>query len=122
MTLRASRRALAATLLLLACLCLIFYHRQNAGLQTGGAISLPKMLWLAYAIAAWFVLPFFLWRDARLDARLRRVFGVFWLLMIARGAAELPLLYFFEHWNPLYGIAHDVVCVVAIARVALAPR
>jgi hypothetical protein len=114
MTLLASRRALAIVLLLLAGVALLFYYRQNAGLQTGGGISLPKMLWLTYAIAGWFVLPFFLWRDVRLEAPLRRMFGVFWLLMVARGAIELPLLYFAQHWNPLYGISHDVVCMAVI--------
>src|SRR5262249_42949260 len=33
----------------------------------------------------------------------------------------LPLLYFFEHWNPLYGIAQDVVCIVAILALRRGP-
>jgi hypothetical protein len=44
----------------LAGLAALFYSRQNAGLQVGGAISIPKMLWLSYALATWFVLPPFL--------------------------------------------------------------
>src|SRR5262245_12828931 len=114
MSLRKMRVVLAATLLSLGGLAVCFYLRQNAGLQTGGAISLPKMLWLTYALAAWFVLPAFLWRDVRLQAPLRRLFGGFWLLMVLRGAIELPLLYLVEHWNPVYGITHDLSCVALI--------
>jgi hypothetical protein len=95
-------------------MALVFYVRQNAGLQTGGAISPPKMLWLTYALAAWFVMPFFLSQDRRLTPSVRKVFGWFWLLMLLRGAAELLLLYLVGHWNPLYGISHDVLCILAI--------
>src|SRR5262245_14337470 len=106
MTTRSLRIWLAVVLALLAAACVVFYRRQNAGLQVGGAISLPKMLWLSYALAAWFIVPFFLWRDARLVPAVRRVFGVFLLLLLARGAVQLPLMYVFQHWNPLYNIGY----------------
>jgi hypothetical protein len=105
---------LSLTLALLAALGVAFYYRQNAGLQVGGAISPPKMLWLAYALTAWFVVPFFLWRDARLSAPVRRLFGAFWALMVARGIVEMILMYGFHHWNPIYGIGHDATCVLLI--------
>ena len=104
----AFRFGLAGCLGLLAAVAFIFYQRQNAGLQVGGAISLPKMLWLTYAIAAWFVLPAFLWRDARLSDPVRRLFGGFWVFMMARGLVELFLVYQVGHWSPWYGIAHDL--------------
>src|SRR4051794_24958418 len=114
MNLRSIRVRLGLALLLLAGLCLAFYHRQNSGLGLGGPISLPKMFWLGYALAAWFVVPFFLWHDSRLDASVRRVFSVFWLLMAARGIAEMVLLHVFHHWTPVYGISHDLLCMAAL--------
>jgi hypothetical protein len=114
MSLRATRLGLAAGLSVVAALALAFYHRQNSGEHLGGPISLPKTLWLAYAVAAWLVVPFFLWRDERLDARVRRLFGVYWWLWIVRGAVELVLLLGFQHWTPLYGISHDALCLLAL--------
>jgi hypothetical protein len=114
MSYRAVRVRLALSLLLLAGACAVFYSRQNAGPGLGGPISVPKMLWLAYALAAWFVVPFFLWRDARLDPGVRRVFGVFWAVMALRGGAEMVLLHAFHHWTPVYGISHDLLCMLLL--------
>src|SRR5258705_4425522 len=114
MTTRSLRIWLALTLALFAAACVVFYQRQNAGLQIGGAISLPKMLWLSYALAAWFVMPFFLWRDERLLSAVRRVFGVFLLLLIVRGAVQLPLMYVFRHWNPLYNIGYTLFTLLVV--------
>ncbi len=114
MNIKTIRKSLAATLTVLAAVAVVFYLRQNAGLQTGGEISLPKMLWLAWAIAAWFVVPVFLWRDARLTPDVRRLFGVFWGVMMVRGMVEMVLIYGFGHWHPLYGITHDVLCLVLV--------
>ena len=102
------RFGFAGCLGLLAVVAVVFYQRQNAGLQVGGGISLPKMLWLTYAIAAWFIVPAFLWRDARLSSPVRRLFGAFWIFMMARGLIELFMLYQVGHWSPWYGIAHDL--------------
>jgi hypothetical protein len=110
MSTRALRVGLALGLALLAGVGIVFYHRQNAGAQVGGPISLPKMLWLVYAIAAWYVVPPFLWRDERLEPAVRRVFGVFWAWMLGRGVIELVMLYVFVHWNPLYGVAFNMGC------------
>ena len=60
MTLRSIRLWLGGLLLVALATTTFFYFRQNAGLQVGGAISLPKMAWLSYALTAWFLLPFFL--------------------------------------------------------------
>jgi hypothetical protein len=108
------RRWLALSLVFLGIAGFWFYQRQNVGMQIGGAISLPKMLWLTYALAVWFVLPFFLWRDARLDSSVRRLFGVFWIAMMIRGILELVLLYAVVHWHPVYGISHDVFCLLLV--------
>lgn len=108
MSLTRVRIGLAVMLAVLVVASLFFYERQNTGLQVGGAISLPKMLWLFYALATWFILPPFLWLDARLDKRVRRLFAAFWLFMAARGVVEMTLIYQVGHWNPWYGIAHDL--------------
>ena len=107
-------RRLFLALTALVAIAIAFYYRQNAGLQVGGAISVPKMLWLTYAIAAWFVIPPFLWRDPRLDAGTRRLFGVFWGWMMARGVVELALIYTVGHWNPWYGIGHDLSAIALL--------
>src|SRR5688572_5041733 len=100
MRLRSQRLGLTIMLSALAALCVLFYTWQNSGQRIGGPISVPKILWLGYALAAWFVMPFFLWRDGRLAARVRQMYGFFWLLWLLRGAAELVLLFVFQHWTP----------------------
>ncbi len=111
MTTRRFRTVLSLSLCGLGLVAWIFYVRQNSGQQVGGAISVPKMLWLTYAIAAWFVVPPFLWRDSRIDGSVRRLFGVFWAAMLVRGVIEMVLVYGFSHWTPWYGIGHDLFCV-----------
>jgi len=116
MTLRAIRLWLGGLLLGALVITTVFYFRQNAGLQHGGEISLPKMAWLAYALIAWFLLPFFLWKDRRIDKSLRNLFRLFWLFMMARGIAEVVLIYVFGHWHPWYGIAHDGAALLLLVE------
>jgi hypothetical protein len=123
MKLPSLRWGLAIALVVLASAGVAFHHWQNTAATIGGPISVPKTLWLVYALAAWFVLPPFLWRDPRLAPGVRRLFGVFWLLMMLRGVVELFLLFVVVHWDPVYGISHDLLCIVAILflRRGLAP-
>jgi hypothetical protein len=107
---------LALAFAALAVASVAFYQRQNSGLQLGGTISLPKMLWLSYALASWFILPLFLFNDRRLDSAVRRVFRMFWVVMMTRGALELVLIYGFQHWSPIYGISHDLFCMLLLLR------
>jgi hypothetical protein len=95
----------------LAVLSLLFYARQNFSGQLGGRMSLAKLLWLDYALAAWFVLPFTLWRSPRVAPALRRVYGAHLFSFAARGAAELWMLYVTISWLPPYGIAHDLFTI-----------
>ena len=125
MTPRTIRVAGGFSLGALALVAIVFFQRQNAGLQPGGEISLPKMLWLAYAIGAWFVVPPFLAWDARLGQGSRRVFRVFWISMLVRGLVELGCMYGLGWWHPLAGIAHDLFSIgllLALRRRAGAPR
>ena len=36
-----------------------FYQGQNKGRRVGGPMSLPKIAWLSYALAAWYIVPAF---------------------------------------------------------------
>jgi hypothetical protein len=108
------RWALVAALAAMAAIAMLFYGRQNAGLQPGGAISLPKMLWLTYAVTAWLIIPLFLWRDATVAPAVRRLFKWFWIAMAARAGVELIMIYGFHHWHPLYAISHDLFCIALL--------
>lgn len=102
----------------LALVAAIFFWRQNFGGQIGGEMSVAKILWLHYAILAWFVIPAFLCRSAALSPAWRRVFAAHLLNFGARGAVELWLLYVTVGWSPVYGIAHDFFSIALIAVLA----
>jgi hypothetical protein len=102
----------------------VLYYRQNVAHQLGGPISLEKILWLNYALVAWFVMPYFLARHPALDANLRTILASFLASMVTRGAIEIWLLYVTLGWSPAYGIAHDLFNIALIGglRVRLACR
>lgn len=87
---------------------LVFYYRQNVSGQIGGPISVPKLLWLVYALVAWFVVPLFCWRARLLAPVLRRIYAFHFVCFALRGIAELWMLYVTVSWIPPYGIAHDL--------------
>lgn len=93
---------------------LAFYAVQNHLRPVGGDISLAKLAWLAYAVLFWFMLPALLAADPRLPAAWRRPFMALLVLMLARGLAELWMLYVSLNWLPWYGIAHDIVCAIVL--------
>ena len=95
-------------LLLTAAAASVFYYRQNHAGQVGGPISVEKMLWLAYAITAWYVMPACLLRHPTLARSLRVILGTFLASMLARGVIELWLIYVAFGWSPLYGVAHNL--------------
>jgi len=101
-------------LLLTAAASAVLYYRQNFTGQVGGPISVEKALWLNYTITAWFVVPAFLVWHPAVDRALRLILGSFLLSMIARGLVELWLIYVAFGWSPLYGISHDLSCIVLI--------
>lgn len=107
---RSLRRAVWASVVVLALAGIAFYHLQNSLRPVGGTISVPKAFWLAGAVFLWGVLPLFILADARLGAQLRRMFAALAALMLARGAIEGWMLYVTFNWSPWYGIAHDAVC------------
>jgi hypothetical protein len=97
-----------------------FFRRgQNKGANLGGEISLPKALWLNYALDAWFLVPFAFWRARAVSPELRRIYQAHLALFAARGAAELWLLYGAHAWIPPYGIAHDALVIAIITYLLL---
>ncbi|MDQ6684579.1 MAG: hypothetical protein M3Z16_05570 [Pseudomonadota bacterium] len=105
---------------------IVFHVAQNRLSLTGGGIAWPKSWWLGLAIVYWFVLPACLVLDRRLDAAARRPFAWLLALMAARAVVEGWMLYVSHSWSPLYGISHDVVCIVALlgasSAAATSPR
>lgn len=95
-----------------------FYWLQNHYRPIGGAISWPKLAWLAYALLLWVVLPALLSADPRLGQRWRLPFAALLSLMLARGLAEGWMLYVSLNWSPWYGMAHDVLCLLVLAAFA----
>lgn len=91
-----------------------FYVWQNHFAAQGGVIALPKALWLGLTIYYWLLLPPLLLAGGRLDARLARAYGWFWLPMLARALIELWLLYGGGGWRYAYGIAHDVFSLLLL--------
>ncbi len=92
----------------------IFYWGQNTRGNLGGEISLPKMIWLAYAVFTWFLLPAILYFDTSFEPHIRKRFLLFWWVMFPRGVIELILVYGFQHWSPWYGITHDLIAVMTL--------
>jgi hypothetical protein len=88
-----------------------FQLLQNQYGYIGGVISLPKLMWLGYALLFWMGLPLLIVADVRTPPMLARAFGALLVLMLARGLAELVMLYITKNWSPLYGIGHDLLCL-----------
>lgn len=115
------RHAARGAVLVLALLAVLFYQFQNSGRPVGGAIALPKLLWLAGALLLWGVLPPLLALDARLPPGLRRAFATLAGLMAARAVVEGWMLYVTFNWSPWYGIAHDALCALLLAGAVARP-
>ena len=98
-----------ATVIALAAVSLWFYYRQNFAGQIGGGMSIAKLLWLDYALVAWFIVPFFVARSPYIEPSLRRIYGVYLANFIVRGAIELWMLYVTVSWLPPYGDRKSVV-------------
>lgn len=111
------RPFLAATAVL-AVSSAVFFWRQNYAGQIGGEMSVAKILWLDYAIVAWFIVPAFLCRSPLLSRAWRVVFGAHLINFSTRAVIELWLLYVTIGWSPVYGIIHDLFSIALIAVLA----
>ncbi|MEA5581225.1 hypothetical protein VB620_07715 [Nodularia harveyana UHCC-0300] len=92
----------------------IFYNLQNSHHGLGGAIALPKVFWLGYAIWFWYFLPLLIGIDSRVSNQWRRLYWITWWNMALRAVVELGMMYFTHNWHPYYGIAHDLCSAVLI--------
>ncbi len=115
----ALRLALGIVLLLLAGLTVGFYLTQNHTGLIGGEVAFSKAVWLALAILFWLLLPALILVDARTVHASRRPFAWLLGLMAARGVIEGLMLYVYNNWSPLYGIAHDVLCIGVVGAMAM---
>jgi hypothetical protein len=86
-----------------------FARKQNRGERVGGAISLPKSLWLNYTLLSWFVIPATLLRRQGLSPGNRAALRAHLLSFTARGAAEMWMLYRTHTWRCAYGVGHDAI-------------
>ncbi len=98
----------------------VFRLAQERGWVVGGEIALPKLMWLGYAVLAWFLLPPLIARDGRVEAALRRLYAIFFWNMAARGAVELVMMYGWRSWHPYYGAAQDLFSIALIAGLSRA--
>lgn len=90
-----------------------FHRKQNSKKAwTGGPISWPKSIWLAYTITSWFLLPllFVVYPDLPPGLWVFYIFHLasWWL----RGPLELVMIYKWLNWTPKYGISHDIFHIV----------
>ncbi|HEX2207774.1 MAG TPA: hypothetical protein VHG93_08825 [Longimicrobium sp.] len=92
-----------------------FGRRQNRGNCMGGAMSLPKVLWLNYTLVSWFVIPAALLRRRALSPATRAALQAHLLSFTARGAAELWLLYRTHSWKVAYGVGHDAIDLAMVS-------
>ena len=98
----------AVAIVALAALC----GRRQARGGTGGAISRPKLVWLAFAVLLWFLVVHLVALDPAVQPAPRLLLAVFAAGMWLRGLAELFMLYVTRTWRPPYGVAHDVACLL----------
>ena len=107
---------------LIGLMAVSFYLVQNNGLLSGGAIALPKIIWLAYAILCWFCLPLLFILDSRIDPVWKSVYRIFLINMLARAVVELFMMYVMNNWSPYYGIAHDIFSILLLAMLMIVYR
>jgi hypothetical protein len=105
-----TRILIALGILLTVALGLALHHAQNSRSAPGGAISVPKLLWLVHATLVWLFICPALAADGSTPKGFRLLYGVFAGLMWARAPVELYLLYVAKSWRPPMGMAHDLIC------------
>ena len=116
---RGLRYAAIGSLLALAAATACFYLAQNRLGIIGGQIAFSKAAWLGIAVLFWLILPALICLDTRVAPAIRRPYALLLLLMSLRAVLEPPMLYWLKNWSPLYGIAHDVLCMGVLLWSAL---
>jgi hypothetical protein len=111
-----------ASVIALLAVSLWFYYRQNFAGQIGGTMSVAKLLWLDYALLAWFIVPCFVWRSPLIEPQLRGIYGAYLANFLVRGVVELWMLYVTISWLPPYGITHDLFSIGLVTTLLLRRR
>lgn len=93
---------------ILACSVIGFYYLQNLYPATGGSISFMKASWLGMTIFYWLFLPVLILHDSRTIHKMRMVYLIFFINILARVLIELYLMYVEGAWKYEYGIAHNI--------------
>lgn len=99
----------------------VFAYVQGTG-APGGAIGLPKALWLNLTILSFVALPALACTDTRFPASIRACLAAVAVSFAARGAVEVPILYLTDVWHCDYGIAHDVGTAAVVGWLWLRAR
>lgn len=93
---------------------LAFAINQNVNAPVGGPIHPAKAVWLTIAIVAFIVLPGTWALRSHASRTMRRIIGVAWVLFLARGAAELVIIYASSAWRTWMGVGHDIVTAIGV--------
>jgi hypothetical protein len=110
-----AKRRLFFVLFVLSLTSSLFYFLQNSAFFVGGAIALPKLIWLSYAILFWYFIPILIVLDKRVSRPYYLAFLLFLINMSIRAVVELWMIYFTHSWHPYYGIAHNVFSAIVVA-------
>lgn len=93
---------------------LFFYFKQNKNPKLGGAMSMAKAWWLIYAVYTWFIfLPYQIF-FYQLPPFVTQVWQIYWFWMLFRGIVEIFMMYVSKNWSPIYGITHDLTCLIIL--------
>ncbi len=96
------------------------HRRQNSKKAwTGGPISWPKALWLAFTVQHWFVVPIFFLLHPEFPEDLFAVYIFHLISWWIRGPLELVMIYKWLNWTPFYGIGHDIFHILGVTTLLL---
>lgn len=109
-----------AVLGVLVGLAIGFWVAQNHMGWHGGAVALPKLLWLFTAIWAWYFQPALVLVEKNVPQYAKRVFTGFLIIMAVRALVEGVMLYVTYSWSPWYGIAFNGLVFVWLMHSLLA--
>lgn len=86
----------------------LFYYYQNIGVFPGGDIALSKIFWLGFIIFFWFFAPILLLFHGVENKVDQWLVALHLINVWLRAIIELFMMYQYDNWHPMYGIAHDI--------------
>lgn len=92
----------------------LFYQKQNKNSTLGGSISVAKAFWLFFAIHTWlFLIPILIF-SVDLPFGYKVVWSIFSGWFWLRSILEMIMMYKTKNWSPIYGISHDISCLLIL--------